>query len=539
MNRRIILGSVIGASLLSAVPAARAQVVPTPTKTVESLPDQVDLVMSVRGLSSIREKPQGRALERFLTECSDWARTASAWMELSRRMDFGAEQAIDSLLGNAAVLAVDGASEQDSPLRFVVITLIRPEQRRALGGRLGAVPRSVAGNVPVLAVESGAFQLAMPAGLPGVDEGAWSQLVLSSDKPLFEGVMGSLGTAGRAGTLGARPEWARIEPLTSSDLFLLARGRDAGGTRPDEFLALSGTVTSHGWTARFLASDAVVDGGIVGIDASPVAWPSEAVDALEQDATLLVAGSPSFTHGKPATLMSSLLGMMSLPAEVRQNLQGTAIVAVHAPESTGGSMTIALPLRSIEAAVNAADAWACSVAGMPVTDTNIPTVDGIRHCTFGAERAPALGGMISGDGRAAWCYAAAGGVLQAESTPGWLVLSVRFGEGEEPQAMVRRTASHLAHGAMRDQSTLFRLVVQPRRMMALMEASKPVTDSASAGVPVNRRALRWLDRVDSRIVRESKGYVEGTINAELNLKLLASPTPTAGAQRETTRGQGE
>lgn len=532
-SRRFILGSVLGLSLASGL--ARAQSVPPGnTGVIGSLPDQVDLVIGARSLKDLRNAPQGRALERFLSETTDWARTAGAWQDLSGRLDMTVDDAVDTLLGSGAVLAVDGASEQAGPLRFAVVSAIKTQVRRDLAARLGAVPRSVAGDVPVLAVESGAFHLAMPAA-PG-DQGT-SRLVLSSDKRLFDGTVSALTQQGTQSTLAATPQWARIRPLTDADLFLLVRGRDAGGSRPDEFIAFAGTATPSGWTARFTASDAVIDGGIARVAAAVHHWPSEAVDHLEQDATLLVAGAPPSGNAQSSTLLGGLLSMMSVPNDLRARLEGTAIVALHSPESggAGGSLVVALPLRSISGSVDIADAWAASISGRSPDDTGITVTDGVRLCTLGAKPG-VMGGLVSGDGQMAWCYAAAGGVLKESETPGWLVLAVRFGPGEEPQGIVRRTASQLAHDAGKDRATLFRLVVEPRKLMTVLGADP---GKSARTLPVERGALRWLDRVDSRIERQSTGYVEGSINVDFDLKLLQSPAPPAAAQGQPAQPQGE
>jgi hypothetical protein len=494
-------------------------------EVVGALPETVELVVGATDLTSLRSRPQTRALERFLNDASDWTRTTEAWTDLARKLDMSFEESIQTLLGRSAVIASESSTPPGLEPRFAVLSSIKSAVRRDLTRRLNTIPRSVTGDATVMSIEQGTYHLAT-RNLNSPAEQA--QLILSSDASLFDRVVRSMGGRASGATLNQLPEWPQITSLADSDIFLLARKLPAHDT-PGSYLALAGTPTPQGWTARFSASDSVIHGGVADVRSASAPWPSEAVDQLEAGSTLLVAGSPRAEAGKQPTLMASLLAMMNLPDQLRSQLEGAAIIALALPQPqhSGTSLVVALPLRDISAGVDVADSWAQSIVGIDPLDDAVTITDGVREASITPDNPAIINGYVRSEGRMAWCYAAAGGIIREKATPGWIVVALRFGPGEEPLAMVRRTASLLAHDEGKDKQTLFRLIVEPRQLSTWLaanpsnaQAATPPLPSGDTSLKVSQPAMRWLNRVDSRIVREAPGSVEGTVTLDLNLALL-------------------
>jgi len=543
-NRLVTFGFAAALTLTATATLCPSQVVSDSNReVVGALPDTVELVVGATDLASLRARPQTRALERFLNDASDWSRTTAAWTDLARKLDMSFEESIHTLLGRGAVIASESPSVEGTSPSFAVLSSIKAAVRRDLTRRLETVPRSVICDATIMSLEQGAYHVATRSlTSPAPDQ---SQLILSSDASLFGRVVQSM--SGRAGTatLSQLPEWTQIAPLADSDLFLLAR-RLPAPDKPGTYLALAGTPTPLGWTARFSASDSVMDDGVADVR-STAAWPSEAVDQLEAGASLLVAGSPHAAIGKPPTLMAGLLAMMNLPPDLRSQLDGAAIISLSLPRAphTGTSLIVALPLRDIPSGVDIADAWVQSIAGVDplAPEFGVTITDGVRETSITPDNPAIINGFVRSEGRMAWCYAAAGGIIQEKATPGWVVVALRFGTGEDPLAMVRRTASLLAHDEGKDKQTLFRLIVEPRQLSAWLAANPSKAPAAPAalaagetGLAVSQPAMRWLNRVDSRIVREAPGYVEGAVTLELNLALLevSAATPATNKDQPTS-----
>ncbi len=501
---------------------------------IAALPQDAQVVVAASELGRQRATPAGKAFEAFLTGATDWTRTAEAWAGLSKLLEMPPDAAAGALLGGTAVVVGLDAGKPLDEGPLALVSEISPETRRLLNRRLDVVPRSIVAGVPVLSLEGGRFEVAAVTPRAGT-----SRLVLSGDRGLFEKMVASQGGAPKAGALSREASWEHYAALTDSDLFVLLREPAAAGTG---FFALGGQFTPDGWTGQFIGSDSMMLAGLASAGPASAPWPSEAVDALEQGAALLVAGSTDLqgAAGKP-TLMASLLGMLNLPPTLRSGLQGHAVISLRLDEESGiakgGTLVLALPLRDIARSAPLADAWALSIAGVTSDRVSelVRIADGIYTAPLAAERPVLVRERLGGQGRVAWCYASSGAVRDG-AAPGWIVLSIRLGDGEDPVLTARRVSSLLAHDQGRDRSTLFRLVVEPRLLMGIV-AGEQAPDHEPALDDVRLSAMRWLRRVETRVSREAEGLVEGSIALRFTMP-AASAFAAEQGRADAQQGQG-
>jgi hypothetical protein len=500
---------------------------------VAALPHDAQVVVAASELGRQRATPAGKAFEAFLTGATDWSRTAGAWAELSKLLEMQPDAAAAALLGGTAVVVGLDAGKPLDQGPLALVSEISPETRRLLNHRLDVVPRSVVAGVPVLSLEGGRFELAAVTPRAGTN-----RFILSGDHGLFESLVASQGGRPQAGALSRDTSWQHYAALADSDLFVLLR---EPADTPAGFFALGGQFTPDGWTGRFVGSDSMMLAGLASTGPAWAPWPSEAVDALEQGATLLVAGSTDLhgAAGKP-TLMTSLLGMLNLPPTLRAGLEGHAVISLRLDEESGiargGTLVLALPIRDIARSAPLADAWALSVAGVTTDRVSelVRIADGIYTAPLAAERPVLFRDRLGGQGRVAWCYASPG-TMKNGAAPGWIVLSIRLGDGEDPVLTARRVSSLLAHDQGRDRATLFRLVVEPRLLMGIV-AGEGAPGHEPALDDVRLSAMRWLRRVETRVSREAEGLVEGSIALRFNMP-AASALPAE--QRGPQPQQGE
>jgi hypothetical protein len=497
------------------------------------LPSDARVVVAATDLARQRATPAGRAFESFISETADWTRTTQAWEGLAAVLNLDPRAAADTLLGRSAVIVSTDADRPFTDAPLAIISEVDAETRRLLNAKLDVVPRSVVAGAPILALEGGRFEL---AALPPA--GGGTRFVLSGDRPLFDRVVAAQAASKDIPMLAGSPEWRHYAELSESDLFLLLREPAEESSSPSSFFALGGEFTQDGWTGRFTATDGMVLAGLASTPRIAVHWPAEAVDALESGASLLVAGSVQL---QPAagrqTLMSTLLGMLNLPPALRNGMEGNAIISLEVDEAGiagGGRLVIVLPLRDIARSAPLADAWALSIAGITVdrVSETVRIADGIYTAPLAPDRPIML--AAHKDGRLAWCYASPGPMRDGRA-PGWIVMTLRLGEGEDPVLTARRVSSLLARDPGRDRSTLFRLVLEPRRLAGVIAThDAPAAGDEPALQEVRASALRWLRRIESRVSRGSPGLVDGSISLDFNIPASAA-APQRGDPRQEQR----
>lgn len=501
-----------------------------------SLPADLKMVVVAHELTRWRPTPQGQAIERFMGEASDWSHTGAAWNTLATALRMPAEEGIGAILGRHVLLMARDRPE--GGMELGLITSVKPAVERRLRERLGYIPRGFEQGVTVFSVEEGDLQVAAFPVRTADDGQSWSRLLVSPDERLFEEVRFGLGGAGMGRSIQHVVDWDRVKPMLNSDLFLLVKeAEEIGDSIP--YFALAANATEGGWEARFIATDTMVTGGLASLPEKQIPWPAEAVDALEQDATLLIAGAPSTpVEGQMPQLLGTLLGLLRLPPPLAAAIDGNLIIACDLaepgalPPPTPGAQdrfVVALPIRDVGQQMTIADGWCRSVAGLSPAETKAVTLDeGIRTAEYRGTGPTLASRFMTGKSEVSWCYAAAS-VAQDGRTPGWLVVAV---QAEGAAAQVRRIANMLTHDVHADTATVFRLVLKPDPVAKVLWANVKASDLKAAvpapaantiNLPGPRQATRWLNRVESRVQRDTKGMVGGSLIVKMNLPLLKDP----------------
>jgi hypothetical protein len=505
------------------------------------------MVVAVRDLAAVRDRPSGKALEGFLRQMSDWGRSAMAWQEFGRTLGMSTDETVDALIGSGVVLAGTGMDpRRKGPGQFAVLSTVTADTEALLRSRLRPAPRGIVENLPVLSLEQGAYQLAISMPRVAPAGGGARLLVAPEDSAaLFDELIPVLKGKAAASPLSSNDAWERVRDLGPGDLLFLLRSKDAaaGTDKPEDLFALTASQTEDGWTARFAATESMLV-GTVGEGAERGLWPTAAVEALEEGSVLLVAGSVREPKeraplGAERPLLHDLLDMMDLPPQIEASLDGNAIIAVHAEGIAGSpdealSVVAVLPAENMPRFSGIAERWAMSraVEGDDWASATIKLRQGVRSAPM-RRGAPALiPEPLRSKGVIAWSYA------QERWTPpegfdgpgpqrGWWVVSMRFGAGDPELAGVvaRRTGELLDGEEGKDTGTMFRLVVRPRELTGLIRSPEALNGSGLAAVALpgsksSLGAMRWLEQVDTWMSRGTKGEVEGTVSLKLNLALL-------------------
>jgi len=557
---------------------------------VGALPDSVDMVVEVRDLTRMRAGVAGRALERLLTEFSTWDRTRVAWGDLATALDMQADQCTDALVGGHVILAASGLdplSALGEP-QFAILSDISAATEAQLRSRLKPAPRALVEGLPILALENGAFELATAAprtrhmyrpGTRIVEDVPASRVLLAprGSSDLFDDLVPVLSGGTATSPLSLTSFWPRAREMGGRDVFFILRGsgqpqKGAVSETDEPFFALSGAMTDDGWSAWFLGSNDMILGGE---SPSPQAqpWPGVAVKALEPGALLLVAGSPSQRFGQAPvpsgdrTLLLDLLAMMELPTELENQVDGVALIAVHPDEAAGNayggiegrrgvSVTAALPVGDLAGLAPKADAWAMSLTGVPYQGPDAAAPLGMVRAGIIPPAGPdLLHGYLQQGGTIAWAFVPSSDTPGPATGAGWWVINIRTTGGTDPSrcaSSIQELGAMLAAEPGEDKTTLFRLIVRPAilralgnpegqprsdpRMLATAHPKEPhVRPLGAAGSPVGEAdqagadplsALRWLDRVETKILRAPRGQASGTVSLRLNVDLLDdSPRP--------------
>src|SRR5262245_24259479 len=536
---------------------------------IGSLPSTIDLTVAVSDLSAVRDTDAGRALERLFGEMSTWDRSTAAWADLARALRLEPDQAADALIGRHVILAMRGVSDPagDRRTEQALLTTITPDVEARLREQLKPAPRGLTSNLPILALENGAFELATYRS-PQPGDPARLLVAPRGSSQVFDELLPVLGGGTGLTTLSMMPCWRDVKSIADGPLLILYRvvppglsdqisDRDIQQPPDTEtFFALSGRLDGSTCSAKFIASDSM----LLPEPGAPGAWPAAVVEALERDALLLVAGSPDEqpagnsslilplaggTHER--TLLNTLLSMMQLPKPLRDQLSGVAVVAIHAapeaaPQDTRPALSITgvLPVSDLGEFATGAHDWIASFAGGEQPSAmarrlNAAPPQNIRILSLGPSAPGVLDGYLDQGGTIAWSFVPAqpaGG-----RTPGWWIVNIRTRAGEDAPASstLAELSAQVAHP---DQNarTLFRLVVRPAALVEMSRAAHPpaapiLADAARASAPRSApeprtpSALRWLDRVDTRLERARSGVLSGSVTLRMNTALLGGEQP--------------
>jgi len=210
-------------------------------------------------------------------------------------------------------------------------------------------------------------------------------------------------------------------------------------------------------------------------------------------------------------MLFTLLESLGLPGQVRDMMDGVAIVTVHeTPDMPGRMITAAIPSRDVVRMVKPVDGWATTFAGQRATvDPGTPLAS-IRVLSIDPAEDD-RSGMLRGGGTLAWCY-----VHPAGGGEGRWVVCVQTGRRDEAAAArrVRDFAERLDMAPSMPSPTLYQLEIRPSRLIKVQ----------SGGLSVGAaEAFRWIDRLRTRLDSAPNGLVRGTFVATFDTTLLESP----------------
>jgi|GEM_PF-2159566 len=482
-----------------------------------SLPARTEFLIAADDLAWCLESRAGRGLLNFVAEMSPWDRSVAAWRDAAGSLNMTPDKAIEAFAGDDVAFCITGISGPSLGRKpqHAVIATVTSETEALLRARLKPAPRKISHDAPVLALESGAFQLSTSPG-PMAGAVALSRVLIAPEGSgdLFDRLLPVVSAPRPAGSsrLGDTGAFAALRALPPSRIALLYRSMSAGaGAGEEEFLALTAGVADDTLAAEFRATDSMLlsKGGTFG------AWPESAVRLMESDASLLMAGSPRrqpLNLGEDAsghaqrTLMVSLLDNLKLPAEVTDGMEGVALLAVHrtpaGAEVPALSITCAIPTRDLEAVKPIAEAWIARVVGAPDMKLPPPAPGTVPVMVLGDARNALLPGFVQPGGSLAWTYAP-----EADGPGGWWVLNIRTAAGDEARAgaAAAELARRLSEPPDDAERTVYRLIVRPADLAEIIRASSSGSGESAM------RAFRWIERVETRLQTAGEGLLQGTV----------------------------
>lgn len=524
---------------------------------VGRMPASVDLVAAVGDLSQMRETPAGHRLESLLNEVSSWNRTAAAWDAVANAMGLSREAASDQLLGNRVMLAIRGL-ESSGPAEHAMLSEVSRETEALLRSRLRPAPRGVSSGVPLLSLESGAFELST-----SIDQHSGATVLISprDSTSLFDELLPQLRGGANAASIDSSPWWKHVKALPESPMLLIFRqnakqdvnvpSRTGELPESDEpFFAFAATISGPQCTGEFIASQSML------LDAplapQPRAWPAPVLTHLSEGALLLIAGAPDeqprgegvFSGAASSgTMLVSILDSLGLPQDLRREIDGVTVAAIHRVNG-GVSTTAVLPMRDIAAAAVRADDWILSLAG----DGEERIEAGERVATAGigqvrmlkvGSAADAPAGHMRAGGSVSWTFSPA---ADPANPSGWWIINFRSGGSSDYAGASDVEALGLACATEFEATDdVYSLTIRPAELTELLRRSSRTSEqpivspelaargrtdsgvsSAARKPPFAAREqsdtnpMRWLDRVETRVKRGNEGTLSGRLTVRLN-----------------------
>jgi len=460
--------------------------------------------------AAIRRQPATSALIGLLHDARLLTSLERAWQDLSSTMNLEQSVAFDRLLGRrvAIFLQQDHAGDTD----WAVASQVDPETEALVRERLKPAPRGFVGGAPVLALENGAFELAVPrdsgGGLP--------TLVLGPRQgDLFDRLVPK-------GATPPAPPARDAEGQTRGDVFAVFRKPVPGGVA--EFASATAWAQGLRWKVSYSGTRSLLLGD-AGDERSPAAplVDEHAWEMLSRGAALAFAGQsmPEVAGvGALGAAWRQLIGVQDLPTS-----DGSAVLAVlHEPDADAGwRLAFALPIaidhkledgglgdqafRGDEAI--ARGLAAVGPAGALPTKFDRRDPGAIRASTaLGSDAKPGSTGSLLSGTHWAWTYASAG-------DRAWWIVSI-VGRGKAASAGEARAAEGvkllrdaiLAPTTGQARPDLFRLFARPEALVGgLVSAGMPEVGLVSA--------LRRAESLSWRCVPGAPGLAEGEITLDL------------------------
>lgn len=462
---------------------------PDVLNTMAALPQSADVVVVVDRGAQQHASPQGGALERAWRELGDFAGTARAWDELASVLRLTPEEAFDELLGRRCtlILDLDGGSRQ-----WAVLTEVQPAFERRILERLRPAARQTVGNVPILALEHGRFELATSrARLPGrarsPGQPALSTVLIApaASSELFDSLLPLLQGAPAAEALGGDASFAAARTVGPGDAVVFCR------TEPNEFIACSFRIAEEGWTGTVRASP-----GSVGVsNVARTLWDPPDFDDLGPRAAVAMAGYLPDVTGLALRLAPPQLGPFHDAGESR-GVREACVVIVDG--SGQAQLTLARQSQDVVTLAPEGDREMANMLGArggsaPVSETLGAMPGAVRRVRLDS-------------GSIAWAFLPCG-----TGNAGWWVMHAA--PDDAAGAMVRRIGSMLcaADRSPARKAALSAGTVRPSLLLTALEANGVEIAGPLTGLAV----MRWFERLSWEAWITPGDVVEGQLTVEM------------------------
>lgn len=307
-----------------------------PTATIRALPDSVDAVLVVEGAALQRRTAAGRALGDFVGEAGFFQRTAKAWASLGGAMRLSSEEAFDAALGDRAIVVIDNLYDTDAA-QWAVISTVCPQTEARLRRALRPAPRGFVNGKPVLAIDGGAYELAITTD--GIGERDRLILLASSgDHGLFDALVPVLDGIEAARPLGACAGFEYAAKAAGSDVMLYLRRSVADRA---EFMVCGATQSENGWTATCTATPGMMWSGAGGIPSAD--FPARLDGAAGGRAVMSYVGPMAGLTGARDLVALGVPVLSGASSELRSKL-GSSVAMWVLPQD--GGVTLRLAFRS-------------------------------------------------------------------------------------------------------------------------------------------------------------------------------------------------
>lgn len=353
--------------------AAGAPLDQHPALAAAGLPVDLELVVIVEDLASLRRTAEGRAMAGLLAEAGVTEPLDKSWAMLAQRLGLTPGEAVDRLLGRRVVLAIrdggggaggvggrsagGGGGEPAGARRWTLISEIDDETAEVLRTKLDVSPRTVVKGQQVYAVEGGNLDLALhrrgkdrvmlllgPSDAPDL----LNKLIVAAITPLPEAeTMTRSPVLDESRRLGPADVvvLGRVDPPAGEaradaphwDNFVVLNLRREAGAGPGAAVAdeAGGAAASMGgFSARIILRDASAWDRLAGVGA----WSDGPVRAAGAEAMAAVVESapPRTPAPEGAGPLGAILSGLAPPPEIRDRVTGRRAMFILPGKRDGG-----------------------------------------------------------------------------------------------------------------------------------------------------------------------------------------------------------
>ncbi len=527
-----------------------------PADAAGTLPRSVELVVVMDDGASLVQSPAGAAACAVLGDLGLLGPLEPGWAALAARLGWTPRETFDRLVGTRVILVMRDVDDAQAR-RWALVSQVSSSTEERLKKRLDTAPRKIVDGHPILAIESGKYELTsrrIKCARPN-DAEAPVEIILgpAGRSELFDQLVRAPGKA--EALLAGTPAIEASRAMGGAQMLVLARIDEAapaagapgeprapGGVRPwDDFMVVSCTrAEGEGgggkMQARFFLREARMRPELARVrPASDAPFgrecggrPGEGPGAGERALATIVESRLAQPTEAPVSPLGWLLGVLNMPASVTALLSGREALLVQTESADGSgpvSVTMAFETPDVGALAPAADtalAGAMTVMGQPLGSAAAhadaaPDLSGVcpqavRTVPMDPAKASVMESVFGPRAGLAWGFVGDGAPGTGAPRPGWWVVSVASLETPEASApvnAVRRCFDSLAdgrHGGKTDR-WLSLGFIRPSRLPGAMPRLMP-------GSSAWRSALGWVDSVTWRLRVNEANDIEGQIDIE-------------------------